>query len=75
MRRKTLLGAVGSGLKSILNSIIETTDVDAEIALASEFGRDPKATLAGCSMTYAFIRNPAISSMLSCLVPTLGESQ
>ena len=23
-------------------------------------------------MTYAFIRNPAISSMLSCLVPTLG---
>jgi hypothetical protein len=35
----------------------------------------PKATLAGCSTTYAFIRNPATSSVLSCLVPSLGESQ
>ena len=31
--------------------------------------------LAGYSTTYAFIRNPATSNMLSCLVPSLGESQ
>jgi hypothetical protein len=53
-----------------------TSDVDAiaDIALASA-DVDPKATLAGCSTTYAFIRNPATSSVLSCLVPGLGESQ
>ena len=28
--------------------------------------------MAGCSTTYAFIRNPATCSVLSCLVPSLG---
>ena len=32
----------------------------------------PSATLIGYSTAYAFIRNPATSSVLSCLVPSLG---
>ena len=42
---------------------------------SSTDGFDPSATLAGCSTTYALIRNPATSGVLSCLVPSLRGSQ
>jgi hypothetical protein len=42
------------------------------LARAQNVADDPLATLSGGSTTYAFIRNPATSSVLSCLVPSLG---
>jgi hypothetical protein len=35
---------------------------------------DRLVPLAGCLTTYAFIRNPATSIVLSCLVPSLGRA-